>query len=347
MPAIITHDLFGRDLLQANPSIVGGSLEERQAFLLGNQGPDPLFYLKIHPLMQNWLPVGDMMHKQQPSSLLVGLHRVVNEIGAGGGAARTRGADEAAAGGGVRADATGGAVDGPGDYDIALAYAKGFLGHFALDSQAHPLVYWYQYGICDAGEPGLDRTDGRSVHAVIESTLDETALFRKRRETVLTYPPHKKILDASDRVLAVVSGMYARILSEVYGLEAPDDLFRNGVLSFRVTQRAFYSPRNNPRAVVERIEKLLGRRHSFYSAMTHRVTRNQECLFDNHEHATWTNPSTGEASNLSFWDVYDHALEDALAWQALFVGDGFGIDEARSITRGRNFSGRLAERFVA
>ncbi|MFR5093157.1 MAG: hypothetical protein ACLTDR_15265 [Adlercreutzia equolifaciens] len=41
MPAIITHDLFGKDVYGETFDIIGGSRDAAEAFLLGNQGPDP------------------------------------------------------------------------------------------------------------------------------------------------------------------------------------------------------------------------------------------------------------------------------------------------------------------
>ena len=46
MPAIITHDFFGRDVYDNLFKTIGGSRDEADAFLLGNQGPDPLFTLR-------------------------------------------------------------------------------------------------------------------------------------------------------------------------------------------------------------------------------------------------------------------------------------------------------------
>ena len=49
MPALITHDFFGRDVYDRLYTFIGGSRDEADAFLLGNQGPDPLFYLVLSP----------------------------------------------------------------------------------------------------------------------------------------------------------------------------------------------------------------------------------------------------------------------------------------------------------
>ena len=43
MPAIITHHIFGEDIAPGLPAGLLAGEEELLAFLLGNQGPDPLF----------------------------------------------------------------------------------------------------------------------------------------------------------------------------------------------------------------------------------------------------------------------------------------------------------------
>ena len=46
MPAIITHDLFAKDIYGTAFESIGGTRDEAEAFLLGNQGPDPLFFVR-------------------------------------------------------------------------------------------------------------------------------------------------------------------------------------------------------------------------------------------------------------------------------------------------------------
>ena len=74
MPAILTHDLFARgvidDVRSVLPLATGG---ERDAFRLGSQGPDPLFFLVIDPLMRRYSPLGDAMHEARPARLLVSM----------------------------------------------------------------------------------------------------------------------------------------------------------------------------------------------------------------------------------------------------------------------------------
>ena len=73
MPALITHDFFGRDVYDRLYTFIGGSRDEADAFLLGNQGPDPLFYLVLSPQLRAHNRLGSTMHNKKPSELLTAL----------------------------------------------------------------------------------------------------------------------------------------------------------------------------------------------------------------------------------------------------------------------------------
>ena len=49
------------------------TLEEQEAFLLGNQGPDPLFFLQADPLLHRWANMGSRMHKARTPELLLSM----------------------------------------------------------------------------------------------------------------------------------------------------------------------------------------------------------------------------------------------------------------------------------
>ena len=178
MPAILTHDFFGRDAyddVSASRGFV--TPQQRQAFLLGNQGPDPLFYLVADPFVGSENRVGGLMHHAKPARLLSALRDALTML--------TR--DER---------------------PVGDAYAAGFLCHYLLDRSMHPLVYAYQYALCDAGVSGLDRSDGDEVHAEIERDLDEMVLYAKTGMTVRTFKPYREVLRADDATLAGIGKLY-------------------------------------------------------------------------------------------------------------------------------------------
>lgn len=308
MPALITHDFFGQDVYDHLFRNIGGTRDEADAFLLGNQGPDPLFYSVLVPSLQPHNRLGNVMHSEKPSELIKAFKDSL----------------------GILAE---------DELDVGRAYAFGFLCHYTLDSAMHPLVFFNEYLVTDAGEPGLSRADGSEVHAVIESELDELVLFAKRGETVATFQPWREILQASDFALGVISKMYSYVALTVYGRIIPPDMFTLSVRSFRRVQRLFYSASGRKRALIGRIEELV-RPYSFYRSMSHRPIELTESAFDNHAHEPWENPYTGSVRTVGFWDLYHEALEKAEENIDAFDRDDFSVEDARAITGELDFSGR-------
>lgn len=308
MPAIITHDFFGQGVYDNLFREIGGTRAEAEAFLLGNQGPDPLFYSIVSPRLREHNRLGSIMHNEKPSELIKTFKDSLSVL------------DEE-------------------QLPIGRAYALGFLCHYTLDSTMHPFVYFHEYRLCDAGEPGLSRDDSNEVHGLIETELDELVLFEKRGETVATFAPWRDILQASDFVLDTISKMYAYVALVVYGRIIPQDMFTLSVHNFRSIQHLFHSSSGAKRAAIGRIEGLL-RPYSFYQAMSHRPIELTESDFDNREHEVWENPFTGKTSQEGFWDLLARAREAAEANIALFDCEDFDLSAARKITGELDFSGR-------
>ena len=105
MPNYYAHLLFGAKVLSVVPEPVRARLErQRDAYTLGQYGPDPLFF--YHPVTNNKARVMGMgMHKQPVRPVMERLRRAVES--------------------GV---------------PWAEGYAGGFLCHFALDSRCHEYV---------------------------------------------------------------------------------------------------------------------------------------------------------------------------------------------------------------
>ena len=314
MPAILTHDFFGRDAADTVSSQVNlMSKDARDAFMLGNQGPDPLFYLVIDPRISKQSRVGDLMHHARPAKLLLSLHDALSML--------TK-----------------------SERPIGDAYAAGFLCHYLLDCSLHPLVFAEQYRICDAGVTGLGRKDGSIVHAEIERDLDEMVLYERRRETVSSYRPYRKVLRASDAVLAVIDKLFFYMNLWTYSRTLELDTYTHAVKSFRVMQRVFWSPKGRKSRALGIVERV-GRRggYSLARAMSHHARASVDSAFANQDHGEWTNPFTGAVSTESFWDLYEEALDRVFDAEALFFSDGFDIEAAERLTGNLNFSGALVD----
>lgn len=307
MPAIITHDQFGREALEKAASTVVSTKQEKEAFLLGNQGPDPLFYCVANPTTAKYHALGSKMHHEDPSALIYSMAKSLAYLPT--------------------------AV-----HPLAKAYIAGFLCHYLLDRAEHPLVYAQQFALCDAGIDGLSEKDGSEVHAIIESDLDEMMLWTRTGKTVATFDPHKEILKADRQTLAIISYVICMTVRDAYGKEIPANLFSKSVLSFRHIQHVFHSPRGIKRTALGNIERAF-RKHSFVQAMSHRAVELDESEFDNHQHAAWINPFTKTVSTASFQDLLNQALEQAMAAIPEITSKDFTMEQARALTQGLNFSG--------
>lgn len=310
MPAIMTHDFFGRDILADYPKSCGTTRAERDAFLLGNQGPDPLFYLAVDPRMHRMHRLGSLIHNERPTALLQALAASL-------------------------------AVLNEKELPIGTAYAHGFLCHYLLDSRMHPLVFSWEYRLCDAGITGLSRENGSEVHGFIERELDELVLFARTGSSIAEYAPTTHILQAEDETLDIIEKLYAFMSLTVYSEVIRTDLFRTAVHDFRRVQRMFYSPTGTKRTILAGVEERI-RPYSLLRSMAHRPVKREASWFENREHQPWENPFTGEIVTLSFWDIYDRTR--TLAVQAMKAFDDPQFDEARArqITGDLNFSGEPA-----
>lgn len=312
MPALITHDFFGRDVYDENRRLIGATPDERLAFLLGNQGPDPLFFLVITPRMKPFYRIGSIMHRIDPALLLAAMRESLD------------------------------ALDDD-ELPVGRAYLVGFYCHYLLDRSMHPLVYSQQFALCDAGIEGLTRKNGSDVHAEIEREFDEMVLFEKTGRTVRTFKPYRDILQASDATLAALGKMVEFASIKALRVFPAPDAFGASVKNYRLAMRAFYSPAQRRANVVAFAEtRILRRGGSFFKAMSHRDRAEATSAFDNRERMTWENPFTHATQTTSFWDIFDAAKAQAHDALRAIMLPTFDVAAAEMITGGLDFSGRPA-----
>jgi hypothetical protein len=279
MPAIMTHDFFGRDVLAAldKSSHIPFDDAQQKAFLLGNQGPDPFFYLVASPTSHSEHTIGTLLHREQTTNLLKAFEQALSFMS-------------------------------PTEYPIAHAYVEGFFCHYALDSTAHPYVYALEYLICDAGIQGLTRENSAEVHAVIESEIDEIELYCHLGTTIDRFNPAANILVIDQSSLDCIAKLYMYALLTVYSVAIDPDVFPRAVTDFRRMQRFFYSPKGIKRAVIGSLEESF-RPYSLYRSMSHRSSTAHTSWICNAEHRAWTQPFTGSVHNESFDELYAQAQQ--------------------------------------
>lgn len=310
MPAILTHHLFGIDVYDELEHVIGTGAKAKDAFLLGNQGPDPFLCLKALPSSVDYRQVGSVMHTTSPTKLLVEVHRRMVE-------AKARQANS-----------------------FLRAYALGFVCHYLLDSMAHPLVYAQQNAICKTGIRGLPpNRSGRIVHALIETELDEYMLNAKRETTVESFQPHREALRCGEPELWAISGSLSSVTKDTYGLALPALAFAGGVHAYRTGQHMIDARRNYPTLSPD-VAQLTGDAYLHIKALTHSAALKEQASFANLDHVPWEHPFVpGAVMDASFDELYAAAFAKALDSLPRFAQAGFDASACAELTGSVNFYG--------
>ncbi len=309
MPAALTHHLFGQEIYERRFEVIGCGKDAYEAFLVGCQGPDPLFYSVMDPTLTSVWKMAQRMHRSDPVPLLTSFARAVLEL--------------------------------PPDLaPIGRAYLRGFACHYLLDACTHPLIYAQQEELANAGVEGLSAEDAREVHAHIESELDVLALSVKKGCTIKEMGSAGAVLSLTPKAARCVSFLYKRVVAEAYGMDIPQDAFTRSLRAYRSALSLLHSPRGLKRALLGKMERLV-RDHSYLQAMSYRNELLETSPFANEEHRPWTDPGTGKARTESFWDLYDQAFDEALImFAALDSLDEPDAGYFEGLTEGMDFRGR-------
>lgn len=281
MPALITHHIFGEDIVSELPAGLVTGEEELLAFLLGNQGPDPL--------LARWAALPARAETCRELGRRIQAGRVTRAfLAVRDGVAHLPRPDER----------------------IGRAFALGLLGHYALDRAAHPFVIAQERALA-AAEPELEGSE-REIHAVIESDLDSWILWEKRRATTSERPPAGNLM-RTPRTERVGGALLSQVALSVYGTAVGPREYAAAVRDYELFYRAI-EPAGSVRARLIGAAERLARAHSIAQSCSHYVRRTDECPAANLGRRRWRHPFTGEVRTDSFADLFDEAR---LAYPAL------------------------------
>lgn len=305
MPALITHNLFGAESVDRLPDGIVTTDEERIAFLIANQGPDPFFFHVRTPRFRDCMKFGQRMHAARISRQFAALRDGVERL--------------------PKRDA-----------GVGRAFALGMLSHYVLDRNAHPFVYRQQWDI-QRMDPDLGQA-GSQVHAVIESDLDVLMLQRKRDgATCADYPPVDALV-TTDRVNMVAGALMSFTARSVYGLDVGPAEYGGAVADMRLVYR-IVEPAGSARARALGLLEGFVSDYSLLASLAHRVTADEPSAAGNMAHIAWENPFTQEKSTESFPEVFERALDDYARAAGMFIEVG----DMEAVTAHMNYSGRVLD----
>ena len=308
MPALICHHIFGEDVVSALPAGMIDGEEELLAFLLGNQGPDPLF-ARFTCTPTTARRCRRLAHEMQGANMTRAFMTLRDSVG------HLPVADER----------------------VGRAFALGLVGHYALDRMAHPFVFAQQFGVIEQ-DPSLASTSSE-VHAVIESDLDTWILWEKRRATVEERPAVSNLMRTA-RIGRVGGALFSQVAFAVFGISIGAGEYASAVADYELLHRLI-EPAGSARVrAVGALERMF-RGRSLAEASAHYVRRSDECAAANLARRSWVNPFTEELRHDSFADLFERArLGYADLAEAFVRGDEARL---RQLVAGLNYEGRPSE----
>ncbi len=276
MPAMITHYLLGKRLL---PLSGLPAIPNRDAFLLGTQGPDILFFFRMYPWQpgEKGLPIGVALHNVRPSLLIDTLRELLDEASAE-------------------------------DRPILKSYILGFLSHYAADRTIHPFVLYWQEDLMKQ-EPLYAKSEN-PYHYRIESALDTLILHHDSGEYVTAFslkslvPPKDK---ERDRILA---WFYHRLIARVLDKDIPEKMLLKLTADLRQSM-GFMTDRNEWKGKAIRFYERTTKSGAFLSALL-RTKEIERYDYLNSEHRVWLK-NDNEVSHEDFYELCDDATQVMLA----------------------------------
>lgn len=256
MPGFTTHYLFGVKNLQqlkksaSCPVLVESIGQYKTVFQLGLQGPDLFFYYFVSQLKKTKL--GSITHKTLTGDFLQCLVQAPELF------SKER------------------------ERRIARAYAAGFIGHYILDTEIHPYVY-FMTGYGDAL-----KQKGYADHITIESDIDACLLMRYAKKLPSEFP-HWKTIAFNSRTRSVVTAVLHHVYHTVYPQPSQSSaFFSRAICAMQMATRMTYNPNNYKRQALGKVEQIVLKKPAISPVIpTDNITYEDPL---NLQHKRWNNP---------------------------------------------------------
>lgn len=298
MPAMITHYLLARRLL---PLSGFPKMPRQDAFLLGAQGPDILYFHRAFPWQrgQKGFGIGNALHEVCPSELVDTLAKLV--------------------------------IETPGDdLDVVYSYTLGFLSHYAVDRMIHPYVcYWQDQMMKD--EPTFAKTSN-PYHYRIESALDTLLLKYDRGEYVSAFQLSSLIPKKDPERDGAIARFYQRLLSAMIGVPVSEKTLVHMTEDMRKAMMIMTDCTELKGKGLRFFERLTGSGANYSTLL--RTKEIDRYDYANLQHRMWLK-DLATVSKQDFYELCDETVAFAAALINGFVEEKSGME----LTDDINFAG--------
>lgn len=313
MPDFLTHTLFAQEGLGRLPvyfqSLIG---PQRLQMNLGSQGPDPFFYYgqAFWQKDRGYAQLASRLHQAYTDDFLKALWTE----------AKKRYQHK----------------EGPEEKAGLLAYATGFVAHYALDSQCHPYVH-AMAGFSFNGQAPSWQMGER--HKKLEVIIDDL-LFVKKKGLHANMVKIWHFLP--DQPAPGLEAFYQGILPHLYDFShyRPGDLGR-ALRDMRRAQRLLYDPQGWKAGLLGRLQGK-GRPISPKPFYPQAASLREGVDYLNQKNQPWPDPFlAGVTYRSSFLDLYEGALDRFTAYMEALLSYLAGDKELEGIFEGYAYDSKL------
>ena len=293
MPSNVTHYIFAEEIKKDVASLVPGIRLSEAAFFYGTHGPDILFSYRAWRMAwggRTLRETGSLLHHVSPSKMFALMKEYAEKE--------------------------------PCDRELVLSYIYGFICHYALDRNTHPLIYAVQKEFTSA----LHRENELSfiVHNQIESNIDIILLKTRLGYSKPQFFNISDTFDPNPYVIDEIASLLAYVVPQVIISDTDKKDFIYALRDIRTGQVALHDSTGLKRKVISVIEKPFFKLTQ--GPLVSGLIRKHECdcLWDymNDSHRQWTLPFDSRVkSTESFSELYNKAKADALRLISAFNGD--------------------------
>ena len=275
MPNIITHGLFAKAVYDeiSDQKLKEIIKEFPREYIIGSNGPDFLFFYKF--FQKKYAPVRELGSKVHAGH--------VNEF----------------------YDLAFDLIQNEKDATLQkamISYVAGHLCHWALDSRAHPYIF-YKTG----SYSGLSA----SMHHRFESMMDAMMLMKIRHETIKTFKFYL-LAKQSPYSVQAVAAIYVPIIETVFHEKITAKEIKDALDDWYSLQNWLYDPKGVKTRLLKAYEKKAGRPWLFSgNVVPYKIDKTYDIL--NEKKEVWCH-STDETkiSHESFMEIFERAKKDVL-----------------------------------
>ncbi len=242
MPSGVVHSYFAERVTEGlKPEILKIIEADKEAYLVGSQGPDLLFYLRYE--------------KKPLDQLAVMQHQTFNayEI----------------------FTKSGGYVKENYD-DTLLAFLFGQLCHYALDSNVHPYVYHRELDLPNYYTKGAHKY----IHVVLESGMDYLCVRDHIKKNTRTYKGYKN-LNISKKSRNKIAHYYSDVVAPVFEMNLPVETAEKMIKLMRRFLRLCDDMTGIRYLLIRGVEKLLGQPRNVSAFVRARKENKEENWLNN------------------------------------------------------------------